>query len=163
MKTYRTLKHEIYDLDALPPDQQSMYEAVWEFYQQGPDWDTFTAFWLAHIERLQPQLTRQEITETPIFKICEDLDARLAINQGYTRPSDYRDELQMIIEQKFPSRYAFCQTIGLDEGYLSRVLNKRQHISMKKLAHILDAIGYEVTIREKPVHAGATAPIGARP
>ena len=32
--------------------------------------------------------------------------------------SDYRDELQMIIEQKFPSRYAFCQTIGLDEGYL---------------------------------------------
>ncbi len=81
---------------------------------------------MAQVDQLQPQLTRKDITETPIFKICEDLDARLAINQGYTRPSDYRDELQMIIEQKFPSRYAFCQTIGLDEGYLSRVLNKRQ-------------------------------------
>ena len=162
MKTYQTLKQEIYDLDALPPDQQSMYEVVWDVYQQEPAWDTFTAFWLAQVDRLQPQFTRKDITETPIFKICEDLDARLAINQGYTRPSDYRDELQMIIEQKFPSRYAFCQTIGLDEGYLSRVLNKRQHISMKKLAHILDAIGYEVTIREKTDHSGETAHMGSR-
>ena len=47
MKKYQTLKQEIYDLDALPPDQQSMYEVVWDFYQQEPDWDTFTAFWLA--------------------------------------------------------------------------------------------------------------------
>jgi hypothetical protein len=162
MKKYQTLKQEIYDLDALPPDQQSIYEAVWDFYQQEPDWDTFTAFWLAQVDQLQPQLTRKEITETPIFKICEDMDARLVINQGYTRISDYRDELQMIIERKFPSRYAFCQTIGLDEGYLSRVLNKRQHISMKKLAQILDAIGYEVTIREKTDHPGETAHIGSR-
>ena len=162
MKKYQTLKQEIYDLDALPPEQQSVYEEVWNFYQQAPDWDTFTAVWLAQIDRLYPQLSRKDITETPLFKICEDLDARLAINQGYTRPSDYRDELQRIIKQKFPSRYAFCQTIGLDEGYLSRVLNKRQHISMKKLAQILDAIGYEVTIQEKTVHPSETAPIGSR-
>jgi hypothetical protein len=158
MKKYQTLKQEIYDLDALPPEQQSVYEAVWNFYQQAPDWDTFTAFWLAQIDRLHPQLSRKDITETPLFKICEDMDARLAINQGYTRPGDYRDALQSIIEQKFPSRYAFCQTVGLDEGYLSRVLNKRQHISMKKLAHILDTLGYEVIIREKTDHPGATAP-----
>ena len=31
MKKYQTLKHEMYDLDALPPDQQSIYEAVWNF------------------------------------------------------------------------------------------------------------------------------------
>ena len=67
------------------------------------------------------------------------------------------------IDQKFPSRYAFCQTTGLDEGYLSRVLNKRQHISMKKLAHILDAIGYELTIREKTGHHGEAANIGSLP
>lgn len=162
MKTYQTLKHEIYDLDALPPDQQRMYEAVWNIYQQEPAWDTFTAFWLAQVDRLHPALSRKAITETPIFKICEDMDARLAISQGYTRPSDYRDELQMIIEQKFPSRYAFCQTVGLDEGYLSRVLNKRQHISMKKLAHILDAIGYEVTLREKTASLGTPTHHGAR-
>jgi hypothetical protein len=162
MKTYQTLKHEIYDLDALPPDQQSIYAAVSEVYQQEPAWDTFTAFWLAQVDRLHPPLTRKAITETPIFKICEDMDARLAIRQGYTRPSDYRDELQMLIEQKFPSRYAFCQTVGLDEGYLSRVLNKRQHISMKKLAHILDAIGYEVTLREKPAHFGTTTHSSSR-
>ena len=29
---------------------------------------------------------------------------------------------------------------------------------MKKLAYILDALGYEVTIREKIDHPGATAP-----
>ena len=128
MKTYQTLKNEIYDLDSLPADQQSIYEAVWGFYQQEPTWDTFTAFWLGQVDRLQPKLTRAEIVETPIFKICEDMDARLAIKQGYARPGDYRDELQMIIDEKFHSRYAFCQITGLDEGYLSRVLNKR-HIS----------------------------------
>ena len=163
MKTYHTLKHEMYDLDSLPQDQQSMYKAVWAFYQQEPDWDIFTAFWLAHVDRLQPKLTRKDITETPIFKICQDMDSRVAMKQGYTRPSDYRDELQRIIDQKFPSRYAFCQTTGLDEGYLSRVLNKRQHISMKKLAHILDAIGYELTIREKTDHQGEAANIGSLP
>ena len=96
MKQYQTLKQEIYDLDALPPEQQSVYEAVWNFYQKAPDWDTFTAFWLAQIDRLHPQLSRKDITETPLFKICEDLDARLAINQGYTRLGAYRDELQSI-------------------------------------------------------------------
>ena len=115
-------------------------------------------FHIVHTSPYTVQLSRKDITETPLFKICEDMDARLAINQGYTRPGDYRDALQSIIEQKFPSRYAFCQTVGLDEGYLSRVLNKRQHISMKKLAYILDALGYEVTIREKTDHPGATAP-----
>ena len=83
MKTYQTLKQEMYDLDALPPDQHSIYEAVWDVYQQEPDWDTFTAFWLAQVERLHPQLTRKAITETPIFKICEDMDTRLALSQGY--------------------------------------------------------------------------------
>ncbi len=149
MKKYQTLKNEIYDLASLPPEQGEIYQAVWNFYQQEPDWDQFTAFWLAQVDRLHPKLTRLEITETPLFKICEDLDSRLAIQQGYARRSDYRDELQMIIDQKFPSRYAFCRTIGLDEGYLSRVLNKRGHLSIKKLNQILDTIGCELTIREK--------------
>src|SRR5262249_4322617 len=118
MKKYQNLKQEIYDLDAVPPEQQSVYEAVWNFYKQAPDWDRFTQFWLVQMDRLHPQLSRKDITETPLFKSCEDLDARVAINQGYTCASDYRDELQKIIEQKFPSRYAFCQTVGLDEGYL---------------------------------------------
>jgi hypothetical protein len=33
---------------------------------------------------------------------------------------------------------------------------------MKKLAQILDAIGYEVTLREKTDHPGETAHIGSR-
>jgi hypothetical protein len=150
MKKYQTLNNEIWALDALPPEQQKIYEAVFDFYRQEPDWDRFTAFWLAEVDRLQPKLPRKEITETPIFQICQDLDSRLAIKQGHARHNDYRDELQMIIDQEFPSRYAFCQTTGLDEGYLSRVLNKRQHISIKKLTQVLDAIGYELTLREKP-------------
>ena len=67
----------------------------------------------------------------PLFKICEDMDARLAINQGYTRPGDYRDALQSIIEQSSLPICLLLQTVGLDEGYLSCTLNKRQHISMK--------------------------------
>ena len=99
MKKYQTLKNEIYDLASFPPEQGEIYQAVWNFYQQEPDWDQFTAFWLAQVDRLHPKLTRLEITETPLFKICEDLDSRLAIQQGYARRSDYRDELQMIIDK----------------------------------------------------------------
>ena len=84
MKKYQTLKQEIYDLDALLPEQQSVYEAVWNFYQQAPDWDAFTAFWLAQIDRLHSTIKSQRYYETPLFKICEDMDACLAINQGYT-------------------------------------------------------------------------------
>ncbi len=88
-------------------------------------------------------------SNSTIWKICEDMGSRLAIKQGYARRGDYRDELMDLIESKYPSRYAFCREVGLDEGYLSRVLNKRQHFSVKKLEKVLDALGCELTIREK--------------
>ena len=68
MKKYQTLKHEIYDLDALPLDQQSIYKAVWDFYQQEPDGDTFTAFWLAQIRSATVAINSQRYYGNAYFQ-----------------------------------------------------------------------------------------------
>jgi len=100
MKTYRTLENELIDLTALSPEQKKIYERVKRFYDKRPHWDKFEAFWLRQVDTLQPALTRKEIVNTPIWKICEDMDSRLAIEQGYARRGDYLDELLGLIETK---------------------------------------------------------------
>jgi hypothetical protein len=149
MKTYRTLRNAVYDVTALPPEQKKIYEKVKRFSDKRPHWDRFTGFWVRQMDTLQPALTRKEIVNTPIWKICEDMDSRIAIEQGYARRSDYLDELLDLIESKRRSPRAFCREVGLDEDYLNRVLNKRQPFSLRKLEKVLDALGYELTIREK--------------
>lgn len=62
---------------------------------------------------------------------------------------DYRDKLAKAISEKYSSMYKFCKATGMDEGFLSQVLNKKKHLSIKTLTEILENIGYELTIVAK--------------
>lgn len=62
---------------------------------------------------------------------------------------DYRDLLAKIISEKYLSRYQFCRVIGIDEAFLSNVLNKKKHFSLKNLEEILAKIGYEISMVKK--------------
>lgn len=64
-------------------------------------------------------------------------------------PTDYRDILAKIISEKYSSRYQFCKTIGIDEAFLSNVLSKKKHFSLKNLEDILEKIGYEIDFIKK--------------
>ena len=42
--------------------------------------------------------------DSPVFRICCDLESRLGIDEGRVSPPDYRDYLADLIEERFGSR-----------------------------------------------------------
>lgn len=95
------------------------------------------------------KLSKEAITKTPLYKICQDMESRLGIEEGYIRQPDYRDLLAKIIHENFSSRYQFCKTTGIDEAFLSNVLSRKKGFSIENLIKILDKIGYEIEIKKK--------------
>ena len=77
------------------------------------------------------------------------MDSRLGIKQGYTREPDYRDLLDDAISMHFQSRYQFCKLMGVDEGDLSSILQKKKNFSVKRLQDILDKMNYRIALVER--------------
>jgi hypothetical protein len=75
-----------------------------------------------------------------IHRVCQDLEARLGINQRKVSPPDYRDFLVELIDTQFGSRQAFCEATQVDPGQLSRVLANRADLSMKVLQKVLEVL-----------------------
>lgn len=149
MNLYKTLNGEVFNLDELPAKLKALYSEVKSFYDTNADWTEFANLWTAKIRESFSDKQRSEVVEEPIYKICQDLESRLGIRQGYTREPDYRDLLADIISLHYGSRYRFCKEIGVDEGYLSSVLNKKRNLSLKKLQDILNKTNYRIAFIEK--------------
>ena len=149
MNLYRTLNGEVFNLDKLPAKQKSIYVEVKSSYDLNIEWTEFTNLWVAKVREVLRDEEPSEIVGEPIYKICQDLDSRLGIRQGYTREPDYRDLLADIINVHFGSRYQFCKQTGIDEGYLSSILNKKKDPSLKMLQRILKKSNYQIRFVEK--------------
>lgn len=149
MNLHRTLNGEVFDIDDLTGEQKAVYAAVRPSYDTNIEWTEFTNLWVAQLRETFGDKGTSVVAKEPIYKICQDLDSRLGIRQGYTREPDYRDLLADIISLHFRSRYQFCKRVGLDEGYLSSVLKKRKHLSLRKLQEVLERINYRISFVHK--------------
>jgi transcriptional regulator with XRE-family HTH domain len=149
MNLFKTLNGEVFALDRLTSERKRIYREVKSFYDTNPEWTEFSNFWVAKIKKTFSDKEPSLVVEEPIYKICQDLESRLGIRQGYTREPDYRDLLADIISLRFKSRYQFCKDMGIDEGYLSNVLNKKKHLSIERLQEILEKTNYRIAFMEK--------------
>lgn len=149
MKIYTTLENEEYDRDQLPPAHRQFLAKVLSYYAKEPSWDEFANFWLSKGKDLWKEIKGKELVELPAYKICQDLEARLGIKQGYTRERDLRDELEELVHNNFGSNYKFCQVTGIDQGFLSNVLKKRKNFSITKLESALHKVGYKLSIQKE--------------
>jgi hypothetical protein len=128
-----------------------------------PDWDAFDNYWTRAVgdfyeARGVPRTTSRD---SVIFRIAADLSSRLAIAAGLVRPEDYRDELELLVREKFPTRRAFCEATGLSEAMLSHVLAGRKDLSLGALTKALGRIGYQLRIVPMP-QGQPTAEVGKR-
>ncbi len=153
MNYYKTLDGEVFNLDELTKQQKLIYSEVKSFYDINPDWNQFSNVWTDRLREAFAGVDPRTVVEEPIFEICQDLDSRLGVRQGYMREPDYRDLLADIISRHFKSRYQFCKEMGIDEGYLSAVLARKKHMSIEKLQEILDKLDHRIVFVEK---VGAT-------
>lgn len=152
MKIYTTLENEKYDCCQLPSKQKKFLEIVLKYYSEDPSWDEFSQFWLSEGHEFFEKIKGEELVELPIYKICQDMELRLGIKQGYTRERDYRDDLEEMIAADFSSNYKFCQLTGIDQGFLSNVIKKRKNFSITKLEKTLHKVGYRLSIQKEAVH-----------
>jgi hypothetical protein len=85
-----------------------------------------------------------------VYRIAQDIGGRIALATGMARLGDYRDELEMLIHQRFRTRREFCEATGLSEDMLSHVLAKRKHLAVDTLVEALGRIGYALHIAPVP-------------
>jgi|GEM_PF-1195099 len=146
--TYKTLAGRIFQLDNLNSLEKDFLREVLELYSSRPSWESFSQDWmLLARERLWKDVPFP--TDHPLWWICRDLAARIGISEGRVAPPDYRDRLAVLIEERFKSRYEFCQKTGIDEGHLSRVVSGKKHFSPETLAQILVALDVQLDFVHK--------------
>lgn len=138
---YQTITGGRIPLSGLSDAEHGFLEIVAKKYNARQDWTRFAAWWNAKFNA--SGLT----TASVVYRICQDLEARLGISQGKVSPPDYRDYLAELIDAQFGSRQDFCRATGVDPGQLSRVLASRDNLSVKVLLQVLEVLKARLVIQ----------------
>ncbi len=138
---YRTITGRNLDLTKLAEPERKLLREALGRVRKSPGWNRFAAWWLKTFnETGLPD-------SSPVFRICRDLEARLGIAEGKVAPPDYRDYLADLIEERFGSRYRFCEATGIDPGQLSRVFSGKADFSAELLRSALKALDAHLEVR----------------
>jgi hypothetical protein len=138
---YQTITNRRIPVSKLSRSEKAFLCRVQQHYHARLEWTRFAAWWNAEFSR--SGLT----TRSPVYRICQDLEARLGIQQGSVSPPDYRDFLADLIDGQFGSRQEFCQATGVDPGQLSRVFAGRADLSLRALQKVLEVLQAQLVIQ----------------
>jgi hypothetical protein len=138
---YQTITGGKISLSGLSEAEYGFLDMVAKKYNAKQDWTRFAAWWNAKFNASGLP------TASAVYRICQDLEARLGINQGKVSPPDYRDYLAELIDAQYGSRLEFCRATAVDPGQLSRVLAKRDNLSLKVLPQVLDVLHARLVIQ----------------
>jgi transcriptional regulator with XRE-family HTH domain len=142
-KVYQTITGLCIPLSKLSRLERDFLSAVRQKYHARLEWTRFAAWWNA-------EFTKSGLsTKSPVYRICQDLEARLGIHQGCVSPPDYRDFLADLIDDQFGSRLEFCRATGVDPGQLSRVFAGRADLSLQALQKVLAVLQAQLVIQTK--------------
>lgn len=145
-RIYETVSGRRIALSGLSREERQFLLRLRKKFQSRPGWTPFTQWWFN--EFLQSGLPKESV----IFRICNDLGARLGIAEGRVAPPGYGDYLNDLIEERYGSRYRFCKEQGVDPGHLSRVLLGHSDMSLDLLRKVLHTLGAVLTVQpEKDV------------
>lgn len=138
---YQTITGRRILMSKLTETEYGFLEKVAKKYSFKQNWTRFAAWWNAEFNGAGLS------TSSVVYRICQDLEARLGINQGKVSPPDYRDFLVELIDTQFGSRQEFCQATEVDPGQLSRVLASRADLSMKVLQKVVEVLHAQLVIQ----------------
>lgn len=139
--SYHTITGRNLDVTRLTSEERKFLGKVRAKYATKPEWTEFANWWTTLFN--ESQLPKESV----VYRLCQDLEARLGIAQGKVAAPDYRDYLADLIEAKFGSRYRFCRETGVDPGHLSRVFSSRSDLSLQSLGNVLHALHAALVIQ----------------
>jgi hypothetical protein len=88
IEQYTTLERRKYNIGDLSEPEQEVYREMSKLFEEGTESWRFSNTWRFEIEKIRGNRSRREMTSTPIYGICEDLESRLQIKEGIARPSE---------------------------------------------------------------------------
>ncbi len=146
--TYVDLDGQQISMIHLDADERKLVARIQRRGRTNPDWDAFDNWWTRAVPAFYEArgLPRKAVTKTIPWQIAQDQSSRIAVAAGLARLGDYRDELEEVIRENFPSRRAFCEVAGISEDMLSHVLAGRKDLSLERLTQALARIGYRLRI-----------------
>lgn len=149
---YVNLRGREIALTGLDAEERRLIERLRRRARTHPDWADFRNYWTREVAAFYDArgVSRPRSRQTAVYRIAQDLSSRLGIGAGLIRPPDYRDELERLIREDFPSRRAFCKATGLSEDMLSHVLAGRKDFALDTLTEALAKIGYGLRILAAP-------------
>jgi transcriptional regulator with XRE-family HTH domain len=140
-RIYQTITGRRIPVSKLSRSEKGLLACVQQKYNSRLEWTRFAAWWNA-------EFTKAGLSTTsPVYSICQDLEARLGIHQGTVSPPDYRDFLADLIDGRFGSRHEFCRATGVDPGQLSRVFAGRADLSLRALQKVLEVLQARLIIQ----------------
>jgi hypothetical protein len=140
-RVYQTITGRCIALGKLSRSEKDLLGRVQQKYHARLEWTRFAAWWNAEFSRSALDV------RSPVYRICQDLEARLGIQQKSVSPPDYRDFLADLIDSRFGSRQEFCQATGVDAGQLSRVFAGRADLSLRALQKVLEILQARLIIQ----------------
>jgi transcriptional regulator with XRE-family HTH domain len=140
---YQTITGGQIALSDLSEAEYGFLDVVAKKYSPKQDWTRFAAWWNTKFNASGLPMA------SAMYRICQDLEARLGINQGKVSSPDYRDCLAELIDAQFSSRQDFCRACGVDPGQLSRVLASRDNLSIKVLVQVLEVLHARLVIQKE--------------
>ena len=140
-RVYQTITGRQIPVSRLSRSEKELLARVQQEYNARLEWTRFAAWWNAEFSKTGLS------TRSSVYRIYQDLEARLGIHQGSVSPPDYRDFLADLIDGRFGSRYAFCQATGVDPGQLSRVFAGRADLSLRALGKVLEVLQARLIIQ----------------
>jgi hypothetical protein len=143
--------HEI-SLAGLDAEERRLVARLRRRARTHPDWTDFDNYWTREVGTFYDArgVPRRVSRESVPVRIAQDLSARLGVAAGLVRLGDWRDELEDLVREEFPTRRAFCEATGISEDMLSHVLAGRKDLSLGALTKALERIGYALHIRRVP-------------
>jgi hypothetical protein len=150
--------HEI-TLAGLDAEEHRLVARLCRRAQTHPDWTDFDNYWTREVGRFYDArgVPRRRSRDSVPVCISQDLSSRLGIVAGLVRLGDWRDDLEDLVRNEFPTRRAFCGATGISEDMLSHVLAGRKDLSLATLSRALERIGYALHIRRVPEVRAAPA------
>lgn len=155
MRVYKTITGRRILLSKLNKAEKNLLALVARQYKSRPEWTRFAAWWNAEFNGTGLG------TASVIYRVCQDLEARLGIDQGKVSPPDYRDFLADLIDTQFGSRQEFCKATEVDPGQLSRVFAGRSDLSIKALQKVLEVLHAHLVIQTEDETRAQTSIAGA--
>lgn len=146
MNLYETLTGRHLETARFTPKEKRALSELLEKHAESPEWANFSDAWQKVLGPLLETVPRAERTKHPLYVIAQDLEMRLGIAQGQVAAPDYRDFIVDRIEERFGSRYRFCQETEIPQAFLSQVLSGKKDFSIETLRRVAKALDLSLAL-----------------